>query len=157
MYLRILEKHHLEFYKLQRCNEAGGSSTRAAPNVTEQRDLYIPVLCHNLSCGQNIFFSELMIRYNQNVDSVNRQNLKLLPNHTDNFQSLLVGNLNFLDTLAFMSCGSGKLIDDLPGENKYYSRHISKTEYVLEITNMQGQFPYEWFDNIDKLKVPNTD
>ena len=98
-----------------------------------------------------------MIRYNQNVDSVNRQNLKLLPNHTDNFQSLLVGNLNFLDTLAFMSCGSGKLIDDLPGENKYYSRHISKTEYVLEITNMQGQFPYEWFDNIDKLKVPNTD
>ena len=124
MYLRILEKHHLEFYKLQRCNEAGGSSTRAAPNVTEKRDLYIPVLCHNLSCGQNIFFSELMIRYNQNVDSVNRQNLKLLPNHTDNFQSLLVGNLNFLDTLAFMSCGSGKLIDDLPGENKSLKRNM---------------------------------
>ena len=144
-------RHHNHFtgqYHSPLCNNC---------NLQIKDTVKIPVFFHNLNYDKNIFFSELIIWYNQNIDDVKRQNVKILPNNTENFKSFQVGNLNFLDSFAFMSSGLGKLIDNVPDENKHYLKHISKTEDVFEIMKMKGQFPYEWFDNIDKLKVPITD
>ena len=145
-------------------------------NLQIKDTIKIPVFFHNLNYDKNIFFSHLVIWFNTkkqqledlqksydgNIDNYleydknsqkkfNKMNVKILPNNTENFKSFQVGNLNFLDSFAFMSSGLGKLIDNVPDDNKHYLKHIAKTDEVFKIMKMKGQFPYEWFDDIDKL------
>lgn len=122
-------------------------------NIQIKDKVNIPVFFHNLNYDKNIFFSQLIIWYNQNMDDIKKQNVKILPNNSENFKSFNVGNLNFLDSFAFMSSGLGKLIDNVPDENKHYLKYLSKTDDIFKIMKMKGNFPYEWFDDIDKLKV----
>lgn len=135
-------KHH--------CHNTGKYHSTICNNCNLQiKDtIKIPVFFHNLNYDKNIFFSNLILWCNEEKN----KNIKILPNNTQNFKSFQVGKLNFLDSFAFMSSGLGKLIDNVPDESKHYLKHISKTDEIFKIMKMKGQFPYEWFDNIDKLK-----
>lgn len=124
-------------------------------NIQIKDKVNIPVFFHNLNYDKNIFFSQLIIWYNQNLDDIKNQNVKILPNNSENFKSFNVGNLNFLDSFAFMSSGLGKLIENVPDKDKNYLKYLSKNdEDIFKIMKMKGQFPYEWFDDINKLKTP---
>jgi len=65
-----------------------------------------------------------------------------------------VGRLNFIDSMAFMASGLAKLIENVPDDNKLFLKHLSKNDEVFELMKKKGQFPYEWFDDIEKLKLP---
>jgi hypothetical protein len=69
--------------------------------------------------------------------------------------------------MAFMASGLAKLIENVPDENKLFLKHLSKneevgvsspsdeqSEEVFELMKKKGQFPYEWFDDIEKLNLP---
>ena len=36
----------------------------------------------------------------------------------------------------------------------YFLKHLAKNEEALSFMRKKGQFPYEWFDDIEKLKLP---
>jgi hypothetical protein len=65
-----------------------------------------------------------------------------------------VSKLNFIDSMAFMASGLAKLIENVPDDNKLFLEHFSKNDEVFELMKKKGQFPYEWFDDIEKLKLP---
>ena len=53
-----------------------------------------------------------------------------------------------------MASGLARLIENVPDDNKLFLKHISKNDQVFELMKKKGQFPYEWFDDIEKLKLP---
>ena len=53
-----------------------------------------------------------------------------------------------------MGSGLARLIENVPDDNKLFLKHISKNDEVFELMKKKGQFPYEWFDDIEKLKLP---
>ena len=53
-----------------------------------------------------------------------------------------------------MASGLARLIENVPDDNKLFLKHISKNDQAFELMKKKGQFPYEWFDDIEKLKLP---
>ena len=53
-----------------------------------------------------------------------------------------------------MASGLARLIENVPDDNKVFLKHISKNDQAFELMKKKGQFPYEWFDDIGKLKLP---
>ena len=65
-------------------------------------------------------------------------------------------NLRFLDSFAFLSCSLSKLVKNLNG-NLPILESIYSNEPLLK---QKGVFPYEWWDNISKMKyttLPNIE
>lgn len=110
----------------------------------------IPVFFHNLNYDKNVFFTSLVDWYNK------KGNVKvnILPNNSQNFKCFTVGKLHFLDSLAFMNTSLSKLIENVPDEEKIFLKHISGNDEVFELMKKKGNFPYEWFDDIEKLNMP---
>ena len=65
-----------------------------------------------------------------------------------------MAKLNFIDSPAFMGGGIVKLIEKVPDDNKLFLKHLSKNDDVFELMKKKGQFLSEWFDDIEKLKLP---
>jgi len=40
---------------------------------------------------------------------------------------------------------------------KHFIRQLAKNDEEFELMNHKGQFPYEWFDSIEKLELPITE
>ena len=53
-----------------------------------------------------------------------------------------------------MGGGIVKLIEKVPDDNKLFLKHLSKNDDVFELMKKKGQFLSEWFDDIEKLKLP---
>ena len=119
-------------------------------NIQIKDKVKIPVIFHNLNYDKNVFFTSLVEWYEK------KENVKvsILPNNGQNFKSFNVGRLNFIDSMAFMASGLARLIENVPDDNKLFLKHISKNDEVFELMKKKGQFPYEWFDDIEKLKLP---
>lgn len=113
----------------------------------------IPIFFHNLNYDKNVFFTSLVDWYNK------KDNIKvnILPNNSQNFKSFSVGKLNFLDSMSFMASGLAKLIENVPDDNKIFLKNIAGNDDVFELMKKKGQFPYEWFDDIEKLDLPIKD
>ena len=59
--------------------------------------------------------------------------------------------------MAFLPSGLATLIKNVPDEEKHFMRVLAKNDEEFDLMNHKGQFPYEWFDSLDKLKSPITE
>jgi len=119
-------------------------------NIQIKDKVKIPVMFHNLNYDKNIFFKSL-------VHYENIKDISILPNNAESFKSFTIGKLNFIDTFNFMQSGLDKLISNVPDDKKHFIRQLSKNDEHFKIMTKKGYFPYEWFDCIDKLKIPIKD
>ena len=137
-------KHHNHFtgkYHSSICSEC---------NIQIKDCCKIPVFFHNLNYDKNIFFKSL---YNYK----NVKEISILPDNEESYKCFTIGNLHFLDSFKFMSSSLDNLIKNIPNENKVFLKSLSKTNEEFKLMNKKGYFPYEWFDNVDKLKLPITE
>ena len=65
--------------------------------------------------------------------------------------------MHFLDSFKFMSTLLDKLIKNISDYNKLFLKSLATNENEFQLMNKKGYFPYEWFDSIDKLKLPITE
>jgi hypothetical protein len=56
-----------------------------------------------------------------------------------------------------MSSSLDNLIKNIPDDNKHFLKSLASNEAEFQLMNKKGYFPYEWFDSIDKLKLPITE
>jgi len=137
-------KHHNHFtgkYHSSICSDC---------NIQIKDSIKIPVFFHNLNYDKNIFFKSL---YNyENIDEIN-----ILPDNEESYKCFTIGRLHFLDSFKFMSSSLDNLIKNIPDDNKHFLKSLASTETEFQLMNKKGYFPYEWFDSIDKLKLPITE
>ena len=119
-------------------------------NIQIKDSIKIPVFFHNLNYDKNIFFKSL---YNyENIEQIN-----ILPDNEESYKCFTIGRLHFLDSFKFMSSSLDNLIKNIPDDNKLFLKSLAADDTQFQLMNKKGYFPYEWFDNIDKLKLPITD
>jgi len=59
--------------------------------------------------------------------------------------------------MAFLPSGLATLIKNVPGNEKHFIRQLAKSNEEFELLNAKGQFPYEWFDGMNKMNLPITE
>lgn len=119
-------------------------------NIQIKDSIKIPVFFHNLNYDKNIFFKSL---YNyENIEQIN-----ILPDNEESYKCFTIGRLHFLDSFKFMSSSLDNLIKNIPDDNKLFLKSLAADDTQFQLMNKKGYFPYEWFDSIDKLKLPITD
>ena len=137
-------KHHNHFtgkYHSSICRDC---------NIQIKDSIKIPVFFHNLNYDKNIFFKSL---YNyENIKEIN-----ILPDNEESYKCFTIGKLHFLDSFKFMSSSLDNLIKNIPDDNKLFLKSLAADENEFQLMNKKGYFPYEWFDSIDKLKLPITE
>ena len=119
-------------------------------NIQIKDKVKTAVIFHNFNYGKNISFTSLVEWY----EKKEKVNVSILPNSEQNFKSFNVGKLNYIDSMAFMASGLAKSLENVPDDKKLFLMHLSKSEEDFELMKQKGQFPYEWFDDIEKFKLP---
>lgn len=119
-------------------------------NIQIKDKVKIPVFFHNLNYDKNVFFTSL-VHYEGNKD------ISILPDNSEKYKSFSIGKLHFIDTMRFMLSSLATLIKNVPEDKMYFLKHLARNEEELSFMTQKGQFPYEWFDSIDKLKLPITE
>lgn len=135
-------KHHNHFtgdYHSTICSDC---------NIQIKDKIKIPVFFHNLNYDKNIFFKSLY--HYQNI-----KDISILPDNEENYKCFTIGKLHFLDSFKFMSSSLDTLIKNIPNDSKVFLKNLAKGDETKFIhINKKGYFPYEWFDSIEKLKLP---
>ena len=114
----------------------------------------IPVFLHNLSN----FDSHLIISGLSRWSGRQRFRLKGLPFNSERFRTLTVNNIQFIDSLHFLSASLDELVKDLSsGAHEFHllkknliSRPLSSSE--LDLISRKGFFPYEWTTSLKRLQ-----
>ena len=107
----------------------------------------IPVFFHNLNYDKNVFFTSL-VHYKGEKD------VKILPDNSESFKAFTIGKLHFLDSMRFLNSSLATLIKNIPSDKMHFLKYLTQDDNQLNLMKQKGQFPYEWFDSIDKLKLP---
>jgi hypothetical protein len=104
--------------------------------------------------------SHLIVKeaYNINKEQGNK-NINAIPNSYEEFMSLSIGQLKFIDSFQFMASSLDKLVKNLYNENssvKYDNFKLMKQEFgkYVKILCRKAHYPYEWMDDIDKFNFP---
>lgn len=130
-------------------------------NIQIKAKIRIPVIFHNLNYDKNVFFKHLVSYYEQRKtqieDQKNNTQVSILPNNENNFKSFTVGKLAFIDSFAHLPSGLESLINNVPDDKKHFLRSLCNTEEEFKLRNKKGFFPYDWFDDINKLNMPIED
>ena len=117
-------------------------------NIQIKDKIKIPVFFHNLNYDKNIFFKSLY--HYENIKEIS-----ILPDNEENYKCFTIGKLHFLDSFKFMSSSLDTLIKNIPNDSKIFLKNLAKGDETKFIhINKKGYFPYEWFDSIEKLKLP---
>lgn len=143
-YKNFKVKHHNHFtgkYHSSICSKC---------NIQIKDTIKIPVFFHNLNYDKNIFFKSL-------YQYANIKEISILPDNEENYKCFSIGRLHFLDSFKFMSLSLDNLIKNIPDDRKIFLKSLAKTDKEFEYMNRKGYFPYEWFDDISKLKLPITE
>lgn len=119
-------------------------------NIQIKDTVKIPVFFHNLNYDKNVFFKSL-VHYDKIKD------VSILPDNSEKFKSFTVGKLHFIDTMRFMLSSLASLIKNVPEDKMYFLKHLAKNDEELVLMKQKGHFPYEWFDDIEKFKMPITE
>ena len=119
-------------------------------NLQIKDTIKIPVFFHNLNYDKNIFFKSL-------YQYAEIKEINILPDNEENYKCFSIGRLHFLDSFKFMSSSLDNLIKNIPDDKKIFLKSLSNNDKEFEYMNRKGYFPYEWFDDISKLKLPITE
>ena len=114
----------------------------------------IPVLLHNLKG----YDSKLILRDLGKVDPSMVENIKVLAQNTEQFKSISVGHVRFIDSFSHLSSSLEKLVDSLKAnsDRHYTFQHMSTAfpdECDFNLLLQKGIFPYQFMGNPDNLKA----
>ena len=56
--------------------------------------------------------------------------------------------------MRFLNSSISSLIKNVPSDKMFFLKHLTEDVNKIPLLTQKGQFPYEWFDDIEKLKVP---
>jgi len=139
-------------YKVRHHNHDTGlyhSTICSACNIQIKDTWQIPVMFHNLNYDKNVFFKSI-VHMKDNIKKVS-----ILADNTNQYKSFTINNFNFIDTMRFMNSSLAKLIENLPEDGMHFLKDLNKGDNAkLKYITQKGYFPYEWFDDINKLKLP---
>ena len=89
------------------------------------------------------------------AESAEHQNISAIPLSSEKFMSVTVGDLRFIDSMQFMASSLEKLVENLYDEKDTYKNFTHMKKYYndnMDILCQKGYYPYEWFDDISKMK-----
>ena len=117
-------------------------------NINYFNNRYVPVVFHNLRG----YDSHLIIK---EAWRMQKDEISVIPNSTEKFMSFKVGKLRFIDSFQFMGTSLENLAGNLksPEGDAYQHFHAMKREYPehYELLCQKGHYPYEWFDDEEKI------
>ncbi|XP_042858741.1 uncharacterized protein LOC122244830 [Penaeus japonicus] len=140
----VKNRHH--DHMLRRNNYLGACCTRCNLQMRNQRML-LPVLIHNMSYDISIILKELTLDIP----------IQILPNHGLKYYHVRIGDLGFLDTMAFMSGSLASIakthIDS--GGSLFYSKQMIKalpSASHPHLLSGKQVFCYDYLDDESKLE-----
>ena len=106
----------------------------------------LPIIFHNLRGYDSHFIVKAASKYNRQ--------LSCIPNTMDKYMSFSIGRkLVFLDSLQFVATSLENLVNALNQEgDKMFP--VFNRELGIPLLRQKGVFPYDWFDSVDKLNLP---
>ena len=108
----------------------------------------IPVILHNLRG----YDSHLIM---QGLGKLKGEKINCIPNNTEKYISFSIGNLNFIDSLQFMTSSLERLVSNLSkeGSSKFYhlKKHMPQDEDKLDLLR-KGVYPYDYMDKAEKFE-----
>ena len=78
--------------------------------------------------------------------------VRVIPNSMEKFMAFSVGQLQFLDSFQFTMQSLDELVKTLNDDDFKYTREIFSTDEQFYLMRQKGIFPYDFFDNIEKLQ-----
>jgi hypothetical protein len=103
---------------------------------------------HNLNYDKNVFFKSL-VHIKDNI-----KNVSILADNSNSYKAFTINKLKFIDTVRFMNSSLAKLISNLPESDMIFMKSLNDDESKFKYIKQKGYFPYEWFDSIEKFKLP---
>ena len=82
----------------------------------------------------------------------NKEKLDVLATNSEQFKTFSIGNLEFIDSGAFMQSSLANILDSMTDEQKPRLESISPEHF--DLVKAKGLFPYEWFDSEERLDDP---
>ena len=116
-------------------------------NINYFCNRYLPVVFHNLRG----YDSHLIIKQAWKITC---GDINVIPNSSEKFMSINIGDLKFIDSFQFMASSLDRLANNLYDKNdKFKNFNFMKKEYPehYEILCKKGFYPYEWVDSIKKI------
>ena len=87
--------------------------------------------------------------------SLRHKNISGIPLSCEKFMSVTIGDIRFIDSMQFMASSLEKLVENLYDEkDKYMNFTHMKRLYNkhMDLLCQKGYYPYEWMDDISKMK-----
>ena len=94
-------------------------------------------------------------RHDEITSSLGHKNISAIALSAEKFMSVTIGDLRFIDSMQFMASSLENLVENLYDKkdkytnfkymNKFYSKH-------MDLLCRKGYYPYEWMDDIEKMK-----
>ena len=147
------------------CNLAASifSKTKEGKEFVPQSD--IPFYFHNLSYDLRLIinaFTELGGNpYEYYVDKDGNEKKKkvtinCIAENSEKYKCLSLKTFKFIDTMAFQMASLETLYKNVPDHKKCAMKTITNDEELFKLIDGKGQFPYKWFDSMEKLdwKLP---
>jgi len=114
-------------------------------------DFHIPVVFHNAKNYDSHFIIKYFDRRLVRVGDNKFKNVKIVASSCEKFIAFDIHYLRIIDSVQFLSASLDTLVKNLhkAGVEKFIHtrRHMGSDESLFQ----KGVFPYEWFDDINKL------
>ena len=144
--------HYTGLYRGASCKEC---NIKASTPKKES----IPVVFHNLNYDLRQVINAFCDKGNLNVDTHGKCNINCIASNSENYKTLSMNSFKFIDSMGFIMSSLEKLIANVPNNKKQAMRKITDDEELFKYICKKGEFPYDWFDDIDKFKddvqIPN--
>jgi hypothetical protein len=153
------------FSKSKEILGAKGEVIKKSTEYVRQSD--IPFYFHNLNYDLRMIinaFTEIGEKlYEEYTDPKTGETKKkkiainCIAENSEKYKCLSMKSYKFVDTMAFQLASLETLYKNVPENKKHAMKSITDDERKFKLIDKKGEFPYEWFDSLDKLdyKIPS--
>ena len=134
------------------CHYTGNylGSAHVKCNLMRTSQQRIPVFCHNFSG----YDSHLILKAMTNDKRIWK--MSAIPHNTEKVRTLTINRITMLDSMSFLQGSLAELVNNLASASDSFpilrASNLFKTQAQLDLLLRKGVFPYEFADNIEKLK-----
>lgn len=91
----------------------------------------------------------------QEISKIKDKNLECIPKNTEEYVSVCLGGLRFINSLSFLPASLDSLVKNLSKETFEHIKELAENEEQLDLLCQKGVYPYEYMDSWKRLKKPN--